>query len=182
MAYKDGIVNKEFYKNARVKILWILKEVNHDGNISDWDMTKILQEIITKTGIKTGWERTFGPIVHTTYGILNQKLRTEIPYYYDEPEIVNVLKEIAYINVKTTSGNSFTYSSELKEAYIENKTQLFKKINDINPQLIIYGGTFYLFQNDIKANIESKTIKHIDAYHPAQRRIKHEKYCDQIIG
>ncbi len=181
MAYTDGIVNKEFYKVSNVKILWILKEVNHDGDISDWDMTKILQDIKTDYGIESGWEKTFGSIVHTTYGILNEKMWDEIPYYYDKPEIVDVLKEIAYINVKKTAGDSTTHFTTLERAYVENKKLLFKQINDINPSIIIYGGTYYLFENDIEENVKNKSIKHIDAYHPAQRQITHENYCNQII-
>lgn len=181
MAFKDGIVNEEFYENSAVKILWILKEVNHDGDISDWDMTKILQNIKTNTGIEAGWEKTFGPIVHSTYGILNQKIWDEIPYYYNKPEIVNVLKEIAYINVNKTSGNSIIHFSTLENAYIENKNLLFEQINEMNPSIIIYGGTYYLFEKDIEVNVKNKSIKHIDAYHSAQRQITHKKYCNQII-
>lgn len=181
MAFKDGIINIELYVKSKVKILWILKEVNHDGDIIDWDMSKILQEIKTENGIEVGWEKTFGPIVHTTYGILNQKMWNEIPYYYEKPEIVNVLKEIAYINVKKTAGDSTTHFTTLEKAYAKNKRFLFQQINDINPSIIIYGGTFYLFENEIEENVINKHIKHIDAYHPAQRKITHEKYCNQII-
>ena len=69
----------------------------------------------------------------------------------------------------------------MENAYIENKKLLFEQINDINPSIIIYGGTYYLFENDIEENIKNKSIKHIDAYHPAQRHITHENYCNQII-
>jgi hypothetical protein len=181
MAFKDGIINAEFYKNSALKILWILKEVNHDGDISDWDMTEILQDIKTDKGMEKGWEKTFGPIVYTTYGILKNKMWDEIPYYSDKPEIIDILKEIAYINVKKTSGNSTTHFSTLESAYKENKTLLFGQINKINPSIIIYGGTYYLFENDIEENVKNKNIKHIDAYHPAQRQITHEKYFNQIV-
>ena len=181
IGFVDGIINKEFYKNSNVKILWILKEVNHDGDISDWDMTEILQNIKTEKGMEKGWEKTFGPIVYTTYGILKKKTWDEIPYYSDVPEIIDILKEIAYINVKKTAGNSTTHFSTLEKAYTENKTLLFYQINKINPSVIIYGGTYYLFEKDNEENMINKNIKHIDAYHPAQRQITHEKYCNNII-
>lgn len=182
MAYKDGIVNLESYNKSEIKILWILKEVNHDGDIEDWDMTKILQELKTENGIEKGFEKTFGPIVYTTYGILKKKIWDEIPYYSKEPEIIDVLKEIAYINVNKISGNSTTHFSTLENAYIKNKALLFEQINEINPSVIIYGGTFFLFENDIEKNIMNKSIKHIDAYHPAQRSIKHEDYFNNIYN
>lgn len=181
MAYIDGIINKEYFRKSKVKILWILREVNHDGDISDWDMTKIIPQIIIKTGIQLGWEKTFGPIVYATYGILNKKLWDEIPYYYDEPEIVNVLKEIAYINVKKTAGISKTNFKELESAFNEGKDRLFEEINKINPDVIVYGGTFYLFEKDIENRIINKNTKHINAYHPSQISEKQEKYCNQII-
>jgi hypothetical protein len=181
MGLIDGIVNNEFYQESKIKILWILREVNHEGDISDWDLTKIIQQIIIKTGIEPGWEKTFGPIVYATYGILNNKLWDEIPYYYDKPEIVNVLKEIAYINVKKTAGISKTNFKELDSAFNDGKESLFKEINNINPEVIIYGGTFYLFEKEIENRIINKNTKHINAYHPSQRSIKQEKYCNQII-
>lgn len=179
--YRDGIINKDFFNKSKIKILWILKEVNHDGEIDDWDMSIILQNLKTKNGIKSGWEKTFATIVYTTFGILNKKLWDEIPYHYDNPEIIDILKEIAYINVNKTSGGSTTHYLTLEKAYLTYKEKLFQQINEINPSVIIYGGTFYLFENDLNSNIINKTIKHIDAYHPAQRKISHEKYCNDII-
>ena len=71
--------------------------------------------------------------------------------------------------------------SSLQKAYNKNKDILFQQINDINPSIIIYGGTYHLFAKDIEVNIKNKLIKHIDAYHPAQTNLTHEKYCNQII-
>jgi hypothetical protein len=182
MAYIDGIVNAEFYNDAEIKILWILKEVNHDGSLDDWNMPEILQDLKTEHGIEKGFEKTFAPIVHLSYGILNKKTWSEVPYHYDEPNIIDTLKYIAYINVKKTSGSSSIHYSSLENAYNENKVFLFNQINKINPDIIIYGGTFYLFENDNLIFLENKNIKHISAYHPSQRTISHEKYYNEIYN
>lgn len=87
MAYKDGIVNSVIFSKTTPKILWILKEVNHNGDLENWNFTKILQDLKTDCGIEKGFERTFAPIVHLSYGIINKKTWSEVPYHYDEPDI-----------------------------------------------------------------------------------------------
>lgn len=180
MAYKDGIVNFEKYSKTFPKILWILKEVNHDGDLENWDMTKILQDIKTDCGIEKGFEKTFAPIVYLSYGIINNKTWSEIPYHYDEPSIIDVLSQIAYINVKKTAGGSTIHYSSLERAYEENKKMLFEQINEINPDIIIYGGTHYLFEVDNETFLKNRKVKHISAYHPAQRSMSHEAYYDEV--
>ena len=61
MAYKDGIVNSVIFSKTTPKILWILKEVNHNGDLENWNFTKILQDLKTDCGIEKGFERTFAP-------------------------------------------------------------------------------------------------------------------------
>lgn len=182
MAYIDGIINVEKYLKTHPKILWILKEVNHDGSLEDWNMAEILQDIKADYGIEKGFEKTFAPIVHLSYGIINKKNWNEVPYHYDEPSIIDILSRIAYINVKKTSGSSTTHYTSLEKAYEENKTLLFKQINEINPDIIIYGGTSYLFESDIEIQISNRNIKHISAYHPAQRSITHEEYFNRVYN
>lgn len=179
--YKDGIVNYRKFGRSGIKILWILREVNHDGSIEDWDMRKIIsEEIPSANGITPGWEKTFAPIVYASYGILNQKTWEEMPYYYHSPEIVDVLQEIAYMNVKHTAGGATSNHRELEEAYRWNHRDLFHKINVINPDVIIYGGTYSLFRDDIDRYVHNKNIKHIEAYHPSAR-VSKEKYVDEIL-
>ena len=179
-AYRDGIVNRDVFNKCKKRILWILKEVNHDGELDDWDMCEILRtEIKGEKGINPGWSNTFAPIIYSTYGILNNLKWHEIPYCNEKPEIIDVLNSIAYMNVKRTSGGANVDYQKLSEAYKENKNLLFNQINEINPSIIIYGGTFYLFENDLDL-ISNKNVTHISAYHPAHRGNK-EIYCNQII-
>ena len=181
LKYTDGIVNQEEFNTSTKKILWILREVNHDGDICDWNMCEILQtKIKGDNGIAPGWSNTFAPIIYSTYGILNNLYWREIPYCSEKPEIIDILKKIAYINVKRTAGGATVNHVLLEEAYSENKQFLLSQINYINPDIIIYGGTFHLFEHDLDF-LENKSIKHISAYHPGQRTISQELYCDEII-
>lgn len=178
--YKDGIVNNDKFLKTSPKILWVLKEVNHEGSLENWDMTKILQDIKAEYGIEKGFEKTFAPIVHLSFGIINKKTWSEVPYHYDDPTIIDILSQIAYINVKKTSGGPNIHNSSLEKAYELNRDLLFNQINEINPDLIIYGGTYHLFENDIETLLVNKNTKHIPAYHPAQRTISHEEYYNEV--
>ena len=180
--YIDGIVNEFFYNKCPLKILWILKEVNHDGDLDEWNMCEILQDIKTNYGIEKGFARTFAPIVHLSYGLINRKKWTEVPYHYDDPNIIDILKNIAYINVKKTSGGSRIHNSSLQNAYNENQEKLYKQINSISPDIIIYGGTFHLFEKDNNKYLKNKNVKHISAYHPAQSTITQEEYFNRIYN
>ena len=179
----DGIINLEFFNKSKIKILWILKEVNdQNNNIKNKDLREILQDIKTDNGIEKGWVKTFAPIVYATYGILNDVNIDSIPFHYENPNIIDVLKEIAYINVKKTSGGKSIHKSVLLHAYLNNKTKLFAQINEINPDIIIYGGTFFLFENDNDFFLKNKNIKHINAYHPAQTSKSQKIYISEILN
>lgn len=180
--YEDGIVNLDTYRKAKMRILWILKEVNHDGDVSDWDMREILATEIKcdDRGIVPGWEKVFAPIIYATYGILHNKQWHEIPNYWDDPSIVDILNSIAHMNVKHTAGGSTIHHTSLEQAYLENRKALLVKINEIDPDIIIYGGTYYLFEDDMES-INKKDIKHISAYHPGQRTLRQEEYVNRII-
>ncbi|RZK11699.1 MAG: hypothetical protein EOO43_19160 [Flavobacterium sp.] len=92
----------------------------------------------------------------------------------------DVLQSIAYMNVKFTAGGSNVDHTKLEDAYLENKMELFRKINVINPDVIIYGGTYSLFKNDIEKFVRNKQTKHIEAYHPSAR-VNKERYVNEII-
>ncbi len=175
----DGKINDTEYNNSSCKILWILKE----ANISAEDKEK---EIDVCEGFRNDWHKknalsvpTFRKMIYATYGILNPTVEWEnIPYA--NQEAYEVVKQIAYINVKKTAGGSTIHFSSLEKAYDENKVDLFIQINEINPDIIIYGGTYYLFENDNDIMLKNQNIKHISAYHPSQRSITHENYYNKV--
>lgn len=188
----DGIVNSDSYNNAEKKILWILKEPNSSNDQDSWDMRGAISNLKTESGIRNGWEKTFTSIVYVTHGILKNKSWKEIPFPNENPEIIDELNKIAYINVKKTAGLAKTKPSELKDYYVRSKEILLEQIKTIDPDILIFGGTFYLFKDDLSLSklnpygscnvlkIDNKV--YIDAFHPQYFGIKRENYFNDILN
>lgn len=193
----DGIVENSEYANSSLKILWILKEANSPDNF-DWDMRDALQNLKNESGkgLKYGWANTFTPIVYTTYGIFNDLIWENIESFNENQSIIDVLRKVAYINVKKIPGNSVSNWNEIKAYYDENKKALHEQIKIINPNIIIFGNTLGFFDNDflelfgdLYENKENNSLhiyennQHLllHAYHPNNRKITQKEYCDLII-
>lgn len=185
----DGIVNEEEYVGSEVKVMWVLKEANSSEEES-YDLRGAISDLKTENGIKKDWEYTFKNIIYVTNGILNKMDWESIPYPHEEPKIVDVLKQIAYINIKKVSGGSEAVGSELHEHYQHTKELLFNQIEEFNPDVIIFGGTFHFFENDLDlnqlnifgtCNATAKSDRiYINAYHP-NARIKGQQYFEGIL-
>lgn len=122
-----------------------------------------------------------------------------MPYIRDDKSMLEVLKDIAYINVDKMPGYKATSDSELAEAYEQWKDIVEEQIRLYDPQVICFANTMWLFKKDwgIDENTEHESIslgndKHmlvyrkdsrlcLDTYHPAQRVITRENYVDAII-
>lgn len=186
----DGIVNKEEYQNSKVKIMWILKDANSTGEAESYDLRDAINNLKTEYGIRKGWEKTFSNIIYVTAGILNQKKWDDIPFPKDDPEIVNVLKQIAYINIKKVGGGSQSVDSELQEHFEKSKKLLISQIEEFNPDVVIFGNTYRFFENKLGLNqmnifgtchaTAKKNRIYINAYHP-NARISGKDYFEDII-
>ncbi|TQO38974.1 hypothetical protein GQ41_3642 [Arenibacter algicola] len=189
----DGIVNHESYNNAEKKILWILKEPNSRNEPGSWDMREAISDKLkTESGILSGWQNTFTNIVYVTYGILKNKSWEEIPFINKEPQIIDELKKIAYINVKKTAGSAKTKPSVLKDYYVRSKEILLEQIKTIDPDILIFGGTFYLFKDDLGLSelnsydscnaLKVNNKIYVNAFHPQYFGITREKYFKDILN
>ena len=187
----DGVVDQESYSSAEKKILWILKEPHSDNDLTSWDMRgAISNDLRTVKGIKKGWDKTFTSIVYVTNGILKNKSWEEIPFINKEPQIIDELKKIAYINVKKTAGSAKTKPSVLKDYYVRSKEILLEQIETIDPDILIFGGTFYLFKDDLglpelnfydSCNALKVNNKiYVNAFHPQYFGITRENYFNDI--
>ncbi len=154
-------------------------------------MRDAIKDLKTEYGLKKGWDKTFTSIVYISEGILNKKKWAEIPDICDNPDTIDVLNNIAYINLKKVTGGSRAKVIELDEAYKIFKELLITQINLIDADIIIFGGTYLYFKNDFVNNnfkqfgscnvfkIENKI--YIDAYHPQYIGITRKKYFNDII-
>jgi hypothetical protein len=128
--------------------------------------------------------------VYVTNGILKNQTWEEIPFVNDNPGITDELKKIAFINVKKTAGFALAKPAEIKDYYVRSKEILLEQIKTIDPDILIFGGTYYLFKDDLSipklnnygtcnALVFNNKI-YIDAYHPGCRE-KGENYFNDII-
>jgi len=195
----DGVVDLDSYNQSKYQILWILKEVNEIGEgddnsaFGDWDIRPVLKELKEGNKVKKGWANTFNPIVLATFGILNYMDWNDMDYINDDPSMIDVIKQIAYINIKKQPGRSVVNNAELNEFFERDKSVIFHQIDKFNPDIIIFGGTLNHLkeglelkeENAVKLNglnfyIQNDKI-YIQAYHPGFRGRK-EKYIDDIIA
>jgi hypothetical protein len=187
-------VNPHKYFKSPYKILWILKEANdteanEEGIIGDWDLRGLISKGITEY---PKWKRTYLPIVYSVWGIFNDFCQWENMDDYDNAnEMLDVLQNIAIINIKKMPGGAKSSDTVISKAYQMFKDILLQQIAVYEPEIIIFGGTIHHFMVDL--GISSETIDEnsfqikndqilIKNYHPNQRSIKQKEYCNRIIN
>lgn len=194
----DGIINILKYEKSKYKILWVLKEPYYDELVNGkptgggWDLKKAYND--KNNSIKDFHRKTFDRMIFVSYGILNRFCTwNETVSKINEPEIIEAFKSTAYINVKKMQGYNTSTNKEIEAAYITDKSILLKQLNYYDPDIIIFGSTFYLFMEDLKIKASElnnsgkfqyaiKNNKaYIDAYHPAYWCYSKEKYYEDIL-
>lgn len=195
----DGITNPEFYAAAPKKILFILKEAYDEGKNSHgqggWDHCKYFDDSKLSYSelkhIKTH-DRVSKLVPCIFKNILFSEFKkAKLPEY----EIMKAFRSIAWVNVgkyPAPKGKK-TSPESLQKAYNFWKSILFKQIESYKPEIIIFGGSFYLFKEDLMNNFELKEViapwvfrdklnrLYIGTGHPSQR-ISDEEYIDSIIN
>ncbi len=193
---RDGIVNLEAYSAAKVRILWILKEVNDNGG-GDWDLRDYINDGLyaNKETQKRNrnWKVTYSPMIYTTWGILNDFDEwdniPDIDNDYPE-EMIDILKQTAVINVKKFPGTSRTNVSELWRFYEYHKDIVLEQIRLYKPDVVIGAGTLDIFGKDAGVDMEvyrtQRYFLHdgkvfLGAYHPGQTQITKKEYVSDLI-
>ncbi len=186
----DGVADAEAYMSSNPKVMWVLKEPydEFDGDqpggggwsIVDGCFAKIEQKPIALT-----WYN----IIYVMYGLRNGQIGDRIPSINNDRTMANVLKEIAYINVSKMPNRTSTKDSDLWRFYVTWKDILWKQIDLYDPDIIIFGATFGLFQNDFNQNGGLRMVNDsgiwswknkllLSAYHPQR---KGKDYVDNLI-
>lgn len=160
----DGIIDDKQFNKQRLRILWVLREPNG----GDFDFKKYLKN----PTVYSKWKQSYGLVVKVSRIILDELFSNEDDWHIYAPE---VMKRIALINVKNTEGKSSVDWNKLTESFHSNKDSLTKKLREINPNLIICGGTY----DYVKSLIPACPI--ISLYHPNQRKITHKEYIERAI-
>lgn len=198
-AFIDGVINFEKYLTSPVRILWILKEPNSTEGKLNW--REEIKLIPTYNGNLGAFEKTFANIVYTSYGLLNNKKWNEIEWIEDNPNIVNVLEEIAFININKTPGGSRSNDAFLEQQYQSYYKDIVKEqIINFKPNIIIGGNTIKFIIEDLKEiypsliyekyvqssdlgihKSEENNLLVFDARHPQNTSSSREIYCRDII-
>ena len=182
----DGVVNIEKYLNGeKYRICWVLKEAYDEGDKKggSWYLCEFI-------GCEKRWREvanhpTWKKVIYATYGIINDFIEySNMDYITDDPEMVKCLNHIAVINVNKMPGDSTSDNAVIASEYKRFKLLLHRQLEKYDPQIIIFGGTFQHFQNDLEIKDEEisnykdnkkpryivKNGKlYVDAYHPAVR-------------
>lgn len=147
---EDGMVDIESYKSCRLKLLFLLKEVNSESGFN-------LVEFIRKGGRNQTW----GNIARWIYGI--QQYDKDINWKDLDPQQENrveLLKSICVMNLKKTPGKHTTNSKDLWRVAKDDKEFIIKQFHiyfddsTIRPDFIIGCGseTFDLFNSIVEVD------------------------------
>ena len=199
---RDGIVDVAEYLKAPIKILWILKEANSQEENSLDDMRPCLKTLYDENNnIAPDWGPTWRPIAYAMYGVFEEMNYIDIPEMNGNArEVVKHMSKIAHINLKKYGGGSTAKPYILQKFYNSYNEFIHEQIEIINPDVLIFGGTFGYFAdvyfegkkplseqpNEFTTLYKYKDKLLIDTCHPnnGYRRFggTQKEYCDGIIN
>ncbi len=195
----DGITDMSRYKKADPKILWILKEANNSHTSNPNENQRDFHTDVTSY---PKWKLTFKRIISCSYGIIYKNKELNV----DENACingVNVMLDIALINVNKCGGNSRSNNSSISAKYNEYKDVILEQIKQINPDVIINCSEVLSLTSDLqdrfvlseeikKRNANAKVYYNnekllIDYCHPNatkdnQGGLTDERYYEVIVG
>ena len=151
---EDGIIDKAEWDKAKIKVLIVLKEsyggLNTAKKSEEPHYSYSLPEYI-KTWGATG--HTFKPIGKWLKALNN----------CDSDDIDECIKASAIIEVINVYGeNRHTSNARLKEFFNdERKKEIEKQIADINPDVIIFGNTYWIFKDAYNLEAFNKDNKYV---------------------
>ena len=126
---RDGILNPEAYRQAPVKVLFIMKEVN------DWKGGD-LRDLLADGPKYQMWHS----VARWAAGVLGCFPRYETIDNYNSMK--GALRQVATLNLKKTSGGSWADSSVINAYAFLDRDLLLDQIEAIAPQVIVACGTF----------------------------------------
>lgn len=188
----DGVIDRDAYLNAKVRLMWVLKEANSEDSWSYISNFKNIEWLNRCNGLSS-----IRRVIYTSYGILKSG---DIPWsdfpWSNEIECQSALREIAFINLKKMPGGSVANSQEIEDAYKANRELLRLQIDTYKPDVIIFGNTMNLvdksdFEGLVTAEKRvsdfnnhyyySDNRLYIHAYHPSYTRMTDKNYVMDIV-
>lgn len=153
----DGVVSEEKYldKNNKYKIMWMLMEGHNEGSDKGIGF-KLGTDLLdpekrnekAAQAVAGGMLPVLRGMINVTYCLLNDKSFED--GYETDPEKIEVLTRIAWVNINKVTGKLQTDKNHLKNEYNFWKEILFKQIKTYSPDILLFGDTFLFFQEDWK--------------------------------
>ncbi len=195
---KDGkLCPEKWDSRSSGKTLFLLKEAyDNQGRGQDWwDLSQMIQE----------WDRPYGrmwwTLAYWSYGVKNLiNNRGQImPFPTEESKwkkAAENLYESAVVNIKKSGGKKTSDWEDLKKYAEEDSDLIWEQICDINPRLVVCGGTWSIIKDylptppkkehdrlgDMVYDVNGRVF--IDFWHPANRYPNAMNYytlCSLII-
>lgn len=166
----DGVCDLEKYSSSSPRIMWVLKEFVDeitDGKPSGGDYK--VYDCFGKDKDDIRKNPTWRRLIYTSYGIANRRKWNEMDWIKDDLSMVDILKQIAYINVSKMPGNITSDDNNIKGCYSIWHHILLEQIRVYNPNIIIFGSTFKFFKDDanfkgLMPGLETEPIIKMDGY------------------
>lgn len=165
----DGLVNEHAYLKSDKRLLFVLKEVNSDGD--GWDLREYLRE-------KNNRSQTWNNITRWVIGI--RRLGENLNWKGDKLDKINTelriqtLRSICVINLKKSPGGHTTNEKDLVGIAKEDREYINKQFSFYNPDITICCGTIVssLFNELIRfeSPIKQKTSARGIEYHEHKRK------------
>ncbi len=162
---EDGIVEEDSYKNAKIKIAFLLKEPHgHEGD-TEWSLRNELKKIASNDE-KSNFSLLWRNVVLWLTVLKNPKV--DYIELFDNTgnirweELRQSLSTIATVNIKKLPGSDESDMSEIHVHAEENRQRLQKQFIEIAPNLIFCGGT-YSFAKDIISSEQLRTETILDS-------------------
>jgi len=190
----DGVVDLKRYGQSSIKILWVLKEpwekLRNGARGGGWSVTRDL----LRDGEFKNNKGTYPPMAYVSYAVENGFLDySMIPRVASDSKVRDVLRTLAYINIKKFPGNTSSSPKEIQNYYTRYEAFLLNQVEEIAPDVIIFGGTHHNFCRALRLeNLKSHSkgpgfVKqdgrlYIAAYHPNQRSIGKASYVNGIVN
>jgi len=146
-----GVVDEEAYNNAKLKVVFILKEPNSDEG--EWSIPIELNRNITNyfsrgIPLEEDFMKTWRQAGVWAYSIINGFNKYDA--LSEDDFVAKGLRMIGMTNLKKTGGNSISIEREIKYHAAKDKPLWTREIEIMNPDLLICGGIRKTYENVTK--------------------------------
>ncbi|MDY6373302.1 MAG: hypothetical protein SPK91_02665 [Bacteroidales bacterium] len=146
----DGVGDIDAYLQSKLKIMWILKEPYDDFDDNNkpigggWTMYE--------GGLShpDAWkQKSYQGMTYVLYGFRHDLYWADLPAIRNNKSMITELNNMAYINISKMPGQKQTSHQAVILYYNIWKDLLYKQITTYNPDVIIFGGNFSIFEQDL---------------------------------